>query len=224
MNIWSDIMVELIYETDIIYLTIIGIIGLALIILFIVLIVGSGKKKKEVKLDAINDELINSDVNMLENNNPILREQIEFSKEDNNIGSVILAMQRNLDKKKEDPVMSFEEEQEEKAIISYHELLKAKQENTEEFVDELENKIEIIDFPKEIEEEINIPIKRQNVTETPRFTNTEFISPIYGRMTDNSEVTVKKEVKQEAKEDIRETINSKNDKFLEELKNFRKNL
>lgn len=220
-------MFELLYESDIIYLTIIGIIGLALIILFIALIVGSKKKKKEVELKPINDELTNSEVNKVESNNPILREQIEFPKEEKNIGSVILAMQRDLDKKKEDPVMSFEEEQEEKAIISYHELLKAKQSNTEEFVDELENKIEIIDFPKEpVEEEINIPIKRQSVTETSKFTNTEFISPIYGRMNADSVpvARTRTEVREEPPKENQGTTNSKNDRFLEELKEFRKNL
>lgn len=220
-------MFELLYESDIIYLTIIGIIGLALIILFIALIVGSKKKKKEVELNPINDELTNSEVNKVESNNPILREQIEFPKEEKNIGSVILAMQRDLDKKKEDPVMSFEEEQEEKAIISYHELLKAKQSNTEEFVDELENKIEIIDFPKEpVEEEINIPIKRQSVTETSKFTNTEFISPIYGRMNADSVpvARTRTEVREEPPKENQGTTNSKNDRFLEELKEFRKNL
>jgi len=220
-------MFELLYENDIIYLTIIGIIGLALIILFIALIVDSKKKKKKIKLEPINDELINSEVNKIENDNPILREQIEFPKEENNIGSVILAMQRNLDTKKEAPIMSFEEEQEEKAIISYHELLKAKQTNTEEFVDELENKIEIIDFPKElIKEEINIPIKRQSVTETPKFTNTEFISPIYGRMNVDSVpvTTTRTEAREEPKKEAQGAKNSKNDRFLEELKEFRKNL
>lgn len=220
-------MFELLYENDIIYLTIIGIIGLALIILFIALIVDSKKKKKKNKLEPIKDELINSEVNKVENDNPILREQIEFPKEENNIGSVILAMQRDLDTKKEAPIMSFEEEQEEKAIISYHELLKAKQTNTEEFVDELENKIEIIDFPKEpIKEEINIPVKRQSVTETPKFTNTEFISPIYGRMNVDSVpvTTTRTEVREELKKEAQGAINSKNDRFLEELKEFRKNL
>ncbi len=222
-------MFELLYENDIIYLTIIGIIGLALIILFIALIVDS--KKKKSKLEPIKDELINSEVNKVENDNPILREQIEFPKEENNIGSVILAMQRDLDKKKEDPVMSFEEEQEEKAIISYHELLKAKQANTEEFVDELENKIEIIDFPKEpikeeIKEEINVPVKRQSVTETSKFTNTEFISPIYGRMNADSVpvARTRTEVREEPPKENQGTTNSKNDRFLEELKEFRKNL
>lgn len=218
-------MFDFLYENDIIYLTIIGIIGLALIILFIALIVGNKKKKKEIKLEPIKDELTSDDISKVENNNPILREQIEFSKEDNNIGEVILAMQRDIDKKKNDPVMSFEEEQEEKAIISYRELLKAKQSNTEEFVDPLENKIEIIDFPKETNEEVNIPIKRETASETPKFTNTEFISPVYGRMNGNANpVTVKPVVKPEPQKEVSIPVDRRNDRFLEELKEFRKNL
>jgi hypothetical protein len=117
--------------------------------------------------------------------------------------------------------MSFEEEQEEKAIISYHELLKAKQTNPEEYKDELENKVEIIDFPKETLEEVNIPIKRENLNETSKFTNTEFISPIYGRMNDNStQVNPKPKIEVT----VTEVVDRKNDKFLEELKQFRKNL
>lgn len=217
-------MLEFLYGNDIIYLTIIGIIGLALIILFIALIVGNKKKKREIKLEPINDELASSDINKVENNNPILREQIEFPKEDNNIGNVILAMQRDIDKKKEDPVMSFEEEQEEKAIISYRELLKTKQKDTEEFVDPLENKIEIIDFPKE-PEEVNIPVKRENVSETTKFTNTEFISPVYGRMNGGATpVMAKPVVKPEPKKEVSAPVDKKNDRFLEELKEFRKNL
>lgn len=149
------------------------------------------------------------------------------------ISKVLLAMEQDLNKPKVDPVLSFEEEQEEQAIISYRELLKTKQEQTkteepeDTFTWSNEVPVEIIDFP---EEEVNISVKREpkeDMEEPGRFTNTEFISPIFGRMTENGYTMYEKPKEQPKKEEqpvIKKIDNKHNDQFLKELKEFRKNL
>jgi len=85
-----------------------------------------------------------------------LDEEIVESVEDKKIENVLSKMQEALDLKEEKPV-TFEQEQEENAIISYQELLSslgAKSsidiDSIEVYDDELDNHIEISDFNKEI--------------------------------------------------------------------------
>lgn len=115
-------------------------------------------------------------------------------------------MQSDLKKQEKDPIHTFEEEQEEKSIISYQELkaMKEKQshaseiENYEKEQEEfsLTNSFEIdrenlsmaeendseedeFDYiPKRIEKENKVKSKEKNGT----YSRTEFISPVYGKM------------------------------------------
>ena len=163
---------------------------------------------------------------------------------DSKIENVLSKMQEAIDMKEENPV-TFEQEQEENAIISYQELLNslgAKSsidiDSIEVYDDELDNQIEISDFNKEIidsyqEENLDREIFRfqndyssealptQVASETPvmnfdfssenyetidceevsesevyqvrhgyaeKFKRTEFISPIYGIISENREI------------------------------------
>ena len=104
-------------------------------------------------------------------------------------------MEKDLEKGKEGDIETFEREQEEKAIISYQELLKATG-RLKELTEEKTRKQEA----QKIEEVI------KEHEEPKKFKNTEFISPVYGK---------------EAPESV---ISRKNQEFLNSLKDFRKNL
>ena len=138
---------------------------------------------------------------------PINMEEILDKKDDKSkIEEVLEALENNTNDR---PMTTFEQEQEENAIISYQELVKAVQEkkaNSEfksepltEIIKPIENDLEISvndksveDFTEEILDTIE-PVK-------PKFKNSEFISPIFGKDTATS------------------------DDFLKELKDLRKNL
>ena len=105
-------------------------------------------------------------------------------------------MEKDLEKEQEGDIETFEREQEEKAIISYQELLKATGKLRELTKENVKEEIQIEDIEKE-----------ETVKEEPKkFKNTEFISPVYGK---------------EAPESV---MNRKNQEFLNSLKDFRRNL
>ncbi len=155
--------------------------------------------------------------------------------------SVLDKMQEDVNKAKVDEVKSFEEEQEEKAIISYQELLNAVKKNVDN-VTKVEIKEEPKIIPEESEDTVNvIPEVPEEVTkieekvQPPKFQNSEFISPIYGRVDNdikypkipafhNQEDDIKHG------EDLEKTIifdaikNDDSDEFLKALKEFRNNL
>ena len=104
-------------------------------------------------------------------------------------------MQKDLEDEKENPTLSFEKEQEENAIISYEELLRASKKEPLLSLEEEENQPMIMSV-KEYEklhmaepstteptfEEVTIPSN-----EPKKFKNSEFISPIYGKINTNLE-------------------------------------
>ena len=148
----------------------IGFLALILVIT-ILLIIFKPKKVKPIEI-TIDDKVDND------------------KKEKNEIEKVIEALEEN---KTDRPMTTFEEEQEANAIISYQELVQAVNEKR----GHLDNKTAVkkveAEIPKELlnyEEEEKQP---------PKFKNSEFISPIFGK-------------------------DSNNDDFLKELKNFRNNL
>lgn len=165
--------------------------------------------------------------------------------------AVLDKMQEDVNKTKVDEVKSFEEEQEEKAIISYQELLKAVKRDVDDVtkveipseekpvvVEEEEAKVQIM--PEEvIEKSVSTPVvetmEEKETRKPSKFQNSEFISPIYGRV--NNDVKYPKipafREKQEPinhEDDLEKTIvfdaikNDDNDEFLKALKEFRNNL
>lgn len=165
--------------------------------------------------------------------------------------AVLDKMQDDVNKTKVDEVKSFEEEQEEKAIISYQELLKAVKRDVDDVtkveipseekpvvVEDEEAKVQIM--PEEvIEKSVSTPVvetmEEKETRKPSKFQNSEFISPIYGRV--NNDVKYPKipafREKQEPinhEDDLEKTIvfdaikNDDNDEFLKALKEFRNNL
>ena len=129
------------------------------------------------------------------------KKQIEEEKSD--IKAVLEQMEKDLEKENDtNDIETFEREQEEKAIISYQELLKATG-KLKEIVKEKpmkEDTQKIMDTIKEEEEIVKKP------KEPKKFHNTEFISPVYGK-------------------ESPESVNArKNEEFLNSLKDFRNNL
>ncbi len=165
--------------------------------------------------------------------------------------AVLDKMQEDVNKTKVDEVKSFEEEQEEKAIISYQELLKAVKKDVDDVtkveipseekpvvVEDEEAKVQIM--PEEVvEKSVSTPVvetmEEKEIRKPSKFQNSEFISPIYGRV--NNDVKYPKipafREKQEPinhEDDLEKTIvfdaikNDDNDEFLKALKEFRNNL
>ena len=112
----------------------------------------------------------------------------DVKEEKNDIEKVIEALEAN---QNERPMTTFEEEQEANAIISYQELVKAVNEKKAHLDSKLEVK-NTIENP-EVANPVTVEV------EQPKFKNSEFISPIFGKDTNN-------------------------DDFLKELKDFRNNL
>ena len=151
--------------------------------------------------------------------------------------------------KPEDVVKKFEEEQEEKAIISYQELVNNVKSGKIQTIDDDESNVNYVealnieteDEPLVIEESSEVTKEMlkeaiDNITsnsvkpEPKQFKNSEFISPVFGRLESNIVYpTVKKS------EDVLDIMNTKDynelteeikrqEAFLNELKAFRNNL
>lgn len=141
------------------------------------------------------------------------------------LDDVLNKMQKTLDSQ-EQIVQNFEEEQEEKSIISYKELVESLNKEKKE----LEEIKEDVKEGSETKEKIKEFLK--TTEEDKKFKNTDFISPIFGKMDPNIEYpTVKMHDKEEKKEETSEMFdfkhaktNNKNIEFLESLKEFRNNL
>jgi len=142
----------------------------------------------------------------------ILQEPVKPPVEDKNVIQELLdQMAKDLEAKEKDEVASFEQEQEEKAIISYQQLIAAKKgENAAKTTSASQatpvaksppepkptltpkptQNIEIIDIPEEPTEKITIdePVvedktvkEESSLDDTKKFRSTGFISPVYGR-------------------------------------------
>lgn len=149
-------------------------------------------------------------------------------------------MQKDLEvNTRTDAVEVFEKEQEENAIISYKELLTNKDGKTEiDYISPIEKFSEFEDEPLVDEDEVIVIEDAPKVEErviNNKFINSEFISPIFGRLENKNEYpSVKKELSQEnikqpipEKSIVVEALSEeivKNDEFLNALKEFRKNL
>lgn len=178
------------------------------------------------------------------------------------IQAVLEQMQKDLETTPEEVVNTFEKDQEEKSIISYQELVNSlkkeepiKEDAVEVFKKDLEEelskteKIDIINIDDDVEPLTEIE-PNDEIEPKKKFKNTEFISPIFGKM-ENQNVdypTVPQFSREEKLEELleetplkvtrslknklEETLDisplqdemRKNDEFLRALKDFRSNL
>lgn len=126
---------------------------------------------------------------------PISKTIDDVKNEKTEIEKVIEALEST---KPDRPMTTFEEEQEANAIISYQELVQAVKEKKALMEVETKAKEESIDV---VSKPIDVTpvIENMEISEKPKFKNSEFISPIFGKAKGN-------------------------DEFLKELKDFRSNL
>ena len=208
-----------------------GIIGI-LVITNILLVITclNMKKRKQIKDDFME----------IERNSELEQEEPKTSKELNNI---IDKMKQDLEVKPEQVVANFEEEQEKNAIISYQELVDCVKNNKIQVVEDDQGDI---DFVSQLEQDASQePIMSMDndsankthldviddLNNVKKFTSSEIISPVYGRMSDPKypkmeNYTHTNSLKLDKTLDL-EPVNEeikKNEDFLKNLVEFRNNL
>ena len=224
--------------TSNLYLYIFILIALIIIISILFITISNYKRRTKIKSDLIEAEKVDKELNKEINNE---------------LDTIIKKMQEEIDLKPEDVVRKFEEEQEEKAIISYKELVDNVKSGKIEVIEDEESNINYvenlnIDEASEPIVEINDENEEMSVTpdmvkdaiynislnsvkeEQKRFKQSDFISPIFGVMNSKLEYpTVKKT------ENMMDLMNTRDynelteeikrqEEFLQALKEFRKNL
>lgn len=193
-------------------LIIISSILFLLVVSGIIFIIYKDRKNDREEIDDIIDDLVKAKPR--DDKNPLIMQEIEVKigaakeplKKDlnskSNLEDMIYKMQENLESKDTDVVANFEHEQEEKAIISYQELVDNL--NKDNFKQEIvmhEEQEELVttasllrqkdpiakEMIREILEKKDVSNKIKKI-ESPRenkdkkFKTTDFISPIYGKM------------------------------------------
>lgn len=180
-------------------LIIVSVIIFILVIACIAYIIYKDRKKDDEEIDEILDDLMKAkprenlinakiEVPIGENIKPSIKEE----KNDKlDLDDMLAKMQKSLDSKQEEVVENFEAEQEEKAIISYQELLDSmKNNNLEEEIKQHELQQEksasslatnkVTEFLEREEPKIK-KIESFVEKKDKKFKNTDFISPIFGK-------------------------------------------
>ena len=151
----------------------------------------------------------------------------EYNRNDSKIDlEAMLSQMEATINEKDKAIANFEQEQEEKAIISYEELKKAVNQNSNTEV----TKVETLEPKNEFKKDTRV-VDTSN--DNKSFKNTDFISPIFGKMDNNYDYPKISEFEEQPQVTKRETNNDlmyakhsedKNEAFLDSLKQFRKNL
>ena len=223
-----------------IYLYIVIIVGLVVLTSILLILANNERKRRKIKNDFIEAEKVEEELTKVEENS------VSTALED-----ILKKMQEDIDVKPEDVVKKFEEEQEEKAIISYQELVDNVKAGKIEVVDDEESEVNYVEnlvtdvttepimeasnddsmvTPQMVKDVIE-NISSSSIKEEPKkFKKSDFISPIYGIIDEKLEYpTVKKN------ENILDIMNTRDynklteeierqEEFLNALKEFRKNL
>jgi len=224
-----------------IYLYICILIVLVIIATILFIMASNQRNRKKIKDDYVEAERVEAEL-----------EKIEEAPKSSELEDILKKMQEDIDLKPEDVVKKFEEEQEEKAIISYQELVDNVKSGKIEVIDDETSDVNFVESleidlneepivstiedeessvtPEMVKEAIQY-ITDSSVKEEPKkFKNSKFISPIYGVMENNLDYpTVKKS---ETVLDIMNTKDynelteeiKKQEEFLNTLKAFRNNL
>ena len=200
-----------------------AITGICIVIMIIIILVSSKspkKKKKDIKVLVTKADkempITNEDISVVSEKKKALKDmdsslseektintEIKATNETTNIEDVLTKMEKEFESGSTKKNISFEEEQEEKAIISYKELLKVAGKLKEEIASNDDEFVE--------KEMVYKPIEKSKKTDSisedeRRFQNSEVISPVYGRIEKSSEQ------------------DEKSEDFLNSLKDLRKNL
>ena len=178
------------------------------------------------------------DIELEKNNKEKKERSMNEVKEDKlDLEAMLAKMEADL-KEEQDEITSFEEEQEEKAIISYKELVDANKKSKDdiEVINTFDDNSSII-FNYNEEEPKNDETEIKNVP-TNKFKHTDFISPVYGVVSNDVEYPTISGKKEDLSKydyeghDLEKTLNikplsdeiRKNAEFLRALKEFRNNL
>ena len=143
---------------------------LLIIVLLFVFHMISSRKKEEKEIDNIIS-------NMVQERKEGKEQVEEVDDKTKELEDVLEKMQKDLEAKPIDVVANFEREQEEKAIISYTELVKTLKKGPSEE----EKTLDIL------VDEIKEAASNNESKEDKKFKNTDFISPVYGKMEEHLE-------------------------------------
>lgn len=224
-----------------IYLYVCILIVLVILETILLIISSNQNTRKKIKDDYEEAERIETEL-----------EKVDSTPQSNELENLIKKMQEDIEMKPEDVVKKFEEEQEQKAIISYQELVDNVKSGKIEVIDDEESDTNFVEnlCVEEINEPILVSVSEEEQSVTPemvkeaiqnisessvkeepkKFKNSKFISPIFGVMDNELQYpTVKKN---ETTLDIMNTKDynnlteeiKKQEDFLNALKEFRKNL
>ena len=149
---------------------------------------------------------------------PVLEEVLNI--EEPVLDNILVKMEEDLKTKKVKEPFDYEIDQEEQAVISYQELIKLKNNEVSPKVEAAINKLNDNEFVNKSES---------------KFKNSEFISPIFGKVDNNTEYPTAKpkvEVANQIEEEFKKTVDvrplkqeyNKSEDFLNSLKDFRRNL
>lgn len=193
---------------------IVSCIILLIILLTVIFTIVKSKRKEDKEIDSIISNMVQ------ERKEP--KEEVEVvDDKTKELEDVLEKMQKDLEAKPVDVVANFEKEQEEKAIISYSELVKTLKKNQPEE----EKTIDIL--VDEIKEAANANETIESAYDK-KFKNTDFISPVYGKMEEHLDYPKVSSFKKE--EDINEYLenfdkqidNYKLEDYLEEFNDNKK--
>lgn len=190
------------------FILIFSCIIILMIIGFVVYYLISSKKKEDKEIDNIIS-------NMVQERKEGKEQVEEVDDKTKELEEVLEKMQKDLETKPVDVVANFEREQEEKAIISYSELVKTLKKG----VPEEEKTLDIL------VDEIKTSAASNENKSDKKFKNTDFISPVYGKMEEHLDYPKVNSFKQE--DDIKEYLDNfdkqikdyKLDDYLEEFNN-----
>jgi len=232
-------ILDFLMSNSFIYICIIT--GLIILTTILFIVSSNKKKRRKIKEDFIEAEKIEAEL-----------EEIKDDEEPSELESILQKMQEDINVKPEDVVKKFEQEQEEKAIISYQELVDSVKSGKIEVIDDEEtniNFVENLNLEEEsepimaVEENIESSvtpsmvmeaiesISNDSVKEEPKkFKQSEFISPVYGVMEDKLEYPKVRKIDNllnimntKDYNELTEEIQKQED-FLNILKEFRNNL
>lgn len=226
----SVIFNSIVVDPFVFYAVIVGVL-LSMGIVIFLLMKNKSKKEDYINLEPIIlNDTYDFESNVSTNILDVKKENDFKEKEEIVLDNILNKMEEDLNKKKEEPKLEYEEIEEQEAIISYSELLKKKNDEfiKEEKVDDLET-LDINIQESKISEKTEEAVKK--------FKNSDFISPVFGKLDNNVEYPKIKAFKREdpitlMEEELNKDIDSKplskefvkNEDFLNSLKDFRRNL
>jgi hypothetical protein len=236
----SVIFNSIVVDPFVFYAVIAGIL-LSMGVVIFLLMRSKHKKEDYVTLEPIIiEDKIKQEADSFEKNTPSILDinkepKIEIIKEEQKaeiLDNILDKMEIDLKTKKVLPTANFESEQEEQAIISYKELLKVK-DDPNLFVDDEVIDVEVTKTNNLVLDEVSDTTKEA----IKKFKNSEFISPIFGKVDNDFEYPKPKEIPSlevvsKIEEEFNKKVNikplrneyDKSEQFLNSLKDFRKNL